>query len=167
MKAKTTHDYLLIRESINPFLKRTTESGLYLPDGLADSKETGDIEQLDKVIGFAIVAAVGDECRFVKEGDGIFYDRRSLRPVPMDETLWQMSERNTVAYVDKDELHTQFEQFAKEELVRIQREEAAYEKRMAEETQRKAKEKIEYDKKVASGEVAPSTFAFKIDGQYR
>lgn len=162
MKVKVTHDYVLIRESINPFIKVTTESGLYLPDGLVNSQETGDIEQLDKVIGFGIVAAVGGDCHYLQEGDGIFYDRRSLRPVPMNETLWQFSERNTVAYVDKAELHAQFEQFAKEELIRIERAEKAYNQRIEEEETRKAKAQREYDKKLSAGEIKPTPFQIKI-----
>jgi co-chaperonin GroES (HSP10) len=103
MNVKALYDYVLFKEAENPFLKKKTDSGIFIPEGLAESKETGGIEALDRLIGFAIVEVAGAECKYLKPGDGIFYDRRSIRPVPMTDTLWQFSERNVVAYVEKDD----------------------------------------------------------------
>lgn len=103
MNVKALYDYVLFKESQNPFLRKKTKSGIFIPDGFADSQETGALEQMDQLIGFGIVEVAGAQCQFLKAGDGIFYDRRSIRPVPMTETLWQFSERNVVAYVEGDD----------------------------------------------------------------
>lgn len=103
MQVVAVHEYLLFKEAENPFLKLKTDSGIILMPGIADSKETGDIEQLDQLIGFGLVEVVGDECKYVKPGDGIFYDRRSVRAVPLKETLWQYQERNIIAFVPQED----------------------------------------------------------------
>lgn len=103
MKVIAVHEYLLFKEAINPFLKLKTDSGIILMPGLADSKETGQIEELDQLIGFGLVEAVGDQCKYVKVGDGIFYDRRSVRAVPLKDVLWQYQERNIIALVPQED----------------------------------------------------------------
>lgn len=103
MEVTVVHEYLLFKEAENPFLKLKTDSGIILMPGLADSKETGNIEALDQLIGFGLVEVVGDECKYVKPGDGIFYDRRSIRAVPLKDTLWQYQERNIIAIVPKND----------------------------------------------------------------
>jgi len=162
MKLKVTHDYLLIRECENPFIKKTTDSGLFIPEGFAQTQETGDIEKLDKIVGFAVVAAVGDECRWIKEGDGVYYDRRSIRPVPGEEVLFQFNERNIISYVEKEELHAQFAVFAEQEAKLEELQKQRYEKRAAEEEQRKAKLREDYDKAIANGTHKAAPFLIKI-----
>jgi hypothetical protein len=103
MKVIAVHEYLLFKEAVNPFLKLKTDSGIILMPGLADSKETGNIEELDQLVGFGLVEAVGDQCKYVRVGDGIFYDRRSIRAVPLKETLWQYQERNVIAVVPQED----------------------------------------------------------------
>lgn len=117
MKVKAMYDQVLFRESINPFVKKKTESGLFIPAGVSFTDETGDMERMDKIIGFGIVVEAGSECKYVKTGDAIFYDRRSIRAVPAGEVLWNMSERGMVGYVDGNDpsLVSAFEASAQEE----------------------------------------------------
>ena len=103
MRVKALYDQVLFREERNPFIKQKTESGLFIPEGMSFTNETGDIEQMDKIIGFGIVVEVGGECKYVKQGDAIFYDRRSIRAVPTSEVLWNMSERGMVGYISSDD----------------------------------------------------------------
>jgi len=117
MKVNAMYDQVIFRESLNPFVKRKTNSGLYIPAGVSFTDETGDMETMDKIVGFGIVAEVGSETRYVKPGDAIFYDRRSVRAVPAGEVLWNMSERGMVAYVKADDpdLQAAFARYAEEE----------------------------------------------------
>ena len=103
MTVIAVEQYLLFKEMENPFLKLKTQSGIILAPGFSDSKETGNIEALDQIIGFGIVEVAGPKCEVVKVGDGIFYDRRSIRAVPLQETLWQYNERNIIALVPNDD----------------------------------------------------------------
>lgn len=102
MKVKTLFDYVLISEQDNPFLKQKTESGIIMLPGTAQSQETGDIESLSQVIGFGFVEEIGSTVTTLKVGDGVFYDRRSVRPIPLDDVLWHINEKNIIGYIDGD-----------------------------------------------------------------
>ncbi len=103
MEIKMTKDLILFTEEENPFVKRKTESGLFLPSGLTETNETGQVEQMTQIVGFGIVKVVGPGCMNVQVGDGIFYDRRSLRPVPFKEAYWQINEGGIMGYVQDND----------------------------------------------------------------
>ena len=116
MKISVGYDYVLLRAAENPYIRKTTASGIFIPDkGMAFSQETGDIETLDKMIGFGIVTNAGPECKYLSEGDGVFYDTRSVRPIPNIDVRRHTNERNILSYVKKDELHEAFEDYRKDE----------------------------------------------------
>jgi hypothetical protein len=99
MELKLIKDMIAIKEVENPFLKRRTESGIILLNGISPSQETGDMEILDKIIGFGIIEIVGPDCKLVKVGDGVYYDRRNPQPVPFNDPVWVFSESNIRGYV--------------------------------------------------------------------
>lgn len=103
MRVRALYDQVLFKEETNPFVKLKTESGLFIPEGISFTNETGDMEKMDKIIGFGIVVEAGGECKYLKAGDAIFYDRRSIRAVPAGEVLWNMSERGMVGYVPSED----------------------------------------------------------------
>lgn len=99
MELKLTKTHITVRMEDNPFEKRKTDSGIILISGGADSQETGQYEQLTKIIGFGIVTNAGPDCKYVKEGDGVFFDTRSIRPLPFKEVQWQLTEDIIMGYV--------------------------------------------------------------------
>lgn len=99
MELQLTNDTIAIKEVENPFKKRITDSGLFLIDGVADSQETGEVEMLDKMIGFGVVTLAGPDCKKVQVGDGVYYDRRVPMPIPFNETVWIFNEGNVRALV--------------------------------------------------------------------
>lgn len=100
MELKLMNDYVLIRDEENPFQKLKTESGLILPSGLIESNETGEVEQMNRIIGFGVIIEVGDKTKYLKKGDGVYYDRRSVRPIPFNGTnSWHINEGNIMAFV--------------------------------------------------------------------
>jgi hypothetical protein len=143
--------YLLFKEMENPFLKLKTQSGIVLAPGFADSRETGNIEELDQIIGFGIVEVTGPKCEVVKVGDGIFYDRRSIRAVPLQETLWQYNERNIIAIVPNDDevIQEAFKDYYKEQ-AEISAKQREHLKKLQDEKDKKAEERLA---KIASGEI--------------
>lgn len=115
MTPKTIYDYILIRPTENPFLRKVTTSGILLASNLVESAETGTLEKLDQRIGFGIVEGVGPECKYLSKGDGVFYDKSTLRPIPSQIVLWQSSERTIMSYYTKDELVEAFDIYEKEQ----------------------------------------------------
>lgn len=94
------YDYVVFRKADNPFIRRYTEGGLIANAGMSQSQETGELERSDEYIGFAIITHTGDKCESYKPGDAIFYDRRSIRPLPVgtgNGIYYQTSERNIIA----------------------------------------------------------------------
>lgn len=157
MNVKALYDYVLFKESQNPFLRKKTKSGIFIPEGVALTNETGGLEALDQVIGFGVVEVVGADCKFLKPGDGMFYDRRSIRPVPMSETLWQFSERNVVAYVDgDDEFYTEAISNSLAEAEEIR---ALYKKKAHDEDVARINKAAERQARIDSGEHKPAILA--------
>lgn len=99
MEIKLLKDNVLMREEENPFQEIKRQSGLIVMSGLAQSEETGDMQMMSKAIGFAVITNVGPDCKYLKAGDGVYYDRRSIRPVPFHTVYWQINEANIMAYV--------------------------------------------------------------------
>ena len=98
-------DLIAIKEEENPFVKRKTESGIILlpgATGLARTEETGEMEVMQKIIGFGIVHIVGPDCKHVAEGDGIYYDRRAPQPVPFQDGYWVINEGGIRGFVKDD-----------------------------------------------------------------
>lgn len=144
MTVHALYAQVIFREEENPFIKRKAESGLYIPEGMSFTNETGDMEKMDKIIGFGVVEQAGEDCKYVKKGDGIFYDRRSVRAVPCGEVLWNMPEVGMVGYIKADELNldalkVESAEFEKEITARA-RERAAQEKEASQSAS--AKEKV-------------------------
>ena len=105
MELQLTTDTIAIKElDFNPFKKKVTESGILLIDGIAQSEETGQVEMLNQIIGFGIVTLVGPDCKRVKVGDGVYYDRRVPMPIPFNETVWIFNEGNVRAFVRDENL---------------------------------------------------------------
>lgn len=150
VNVKPLYDYILFKEAENPFLRKRTKSGLFLPEGFAQTEETGDVEKLDRIIGFGIVDGVGEECKYVKPGDGIFYDRRSIRPIPMTEPIWQFSERNVVAYIAGDDptyLEAIAETQEEQEAIAL-----VYQKKQEEEIQAQLERTRKYQERIEAGQ---------------
>jgi hypothetical protein len=68
----------------NPYKKIVNESGLIVEyNGSFKNPDTGEMDTMKELIGCAKVIETGPECKYLKQGDDIFYDTRSALPVPM------------------------------------------------------------------------------------
>ncbi len=95
-------NYVIVRPfDINPHKTRVSQSGLILATGNSyDSQETGEQEQLDLRVQYAIVMEVGPECKSVEVGDEVYYDKLSAYPLPiLDLGFHRINENNIIAYV--------------------------------------------------------------------
>lgn len=128
LNGKTGFTNILFRIIPNPTIRLKTESGIILNRDMVKSEETGDFESVtDQIIGFGEIIFAGPECKYVKTGDYIFFDRRSIRPVPLGAETWQISEQNMVTYVERDDetLKQAFEEFNAEQKQREEEERRA------------------------------------------
>ena len=100
---KPLTNYVFVRGvAENPYVVKTTEAGLILPKGLAHEQADGSgrIQQMEEVIKFGIVEEVGDEVKTLKVGDGVYFDVRSVRPIPIGTLgILHINENNIMAYV--------------------------------------------------------------------
>lgn len=104
LNGKTVFSQILFKIVDNPTMKLKTESGIVLAGGKKHmSDETGNWEDTHLMVGFGIVTAVGPDVKTVKVGDGIIYAKSSIRPVPLGEEIWNITEQMVISYVDAEE----------------------------------------------------------------
>lgn len=67
----------------NPYVKIMTDSGIYLDtSGGFDNPDSGTRDTLQEVIKCAKVIEVGPDCKRVQKGDDVYYDSRTVYPLP-------------------------------------------------------------------------------------
>ena len=95
------HTNVIVKVMDNKHRKTKTDSGLILQTDLTITEETGQIEKaLEQIIGYAEVVNCGPECKYLKEGMGVYVDTRSLRPIPFKgREYMQVNEMNVLCYV--------------------------------------------------------------------
>ena len=101
--APVSSNIMVLPYEENPYLQKTTETGLKMTDGQFDNPDSGDRDQKDQFIRCGRVIGTGPECKFVQEGDDIFFDKRSARPVPFfDKGFLIMAEGNLICVINTD-----------------------------------------------------------------
>jgi co-chaperonin GroES (HSP10) len=99
---KPLGNYVFIKGMENPYEKKMTDSGLYLPKGLAHEQADGSgrIQQMEEIIKYGIIEEVGSEVKTLQVGDGVYFDVRSIRPIPFGTIgVMHINENNILAYV--------------------------------------------------------------------
>lgn len=67
----------------NPYKRVYSDSGIILSSsGAFRNPDTGEWDQEKELIGCAKIIEVGPECKSLQPGDDVFYDTRSVYPVP-------------------------------------------------------------------------------------
>lgn len=105
---KPLTNYVMIREiETNPYAIRKTASGIILASGnMAQSQETGELENLELMIRFGIVVEVGPTVKEIQVGDEVYYNLRSSMPLPiLDLGIFHTNENNIIAYVRGEGSH--------------------------------------------------------------
>ena len=101
MNLKSIGSNFIFKEIENPFLNKKTDSGLDISGGTVFSQDSGELELSNKIIGTGIVLETGPDCRQIKVGDLVYYDRRGPRPIVNDEIYWCTNELNVFSYIEK------------------------------------------------------------------
>lgn len=92
---------------INPFQKITvSKSGLIVDTGgytpEAKSNDTGQWEEVQQTIAVGTVYDVGPDCKYLKEGDAVYYQKSAMVPVPFfKQGLITVAESQIIAVVNE------------------------------------------------------------------
>jgi co-chaperonin GroES (HSP10) len=92
---------------INPFQQiKVADSGLIIDTGgfapEAFSNDTGQWEEQQQAIGVGTVYDAGPDCKYVREGDAVYYQKAALVPVPFfKQGLVTVSESQIIAVVNE------------------------------------------------------------------
>lgn len=90
---------------INPYLGMFTEEGLDLGLGEFDNPDSGEKDNLSVFIKCGEVFEAGPDCKYVKQGDDVFYDSRSTRPVPFMRCGFVLGSEQNLLCVMNDDLN--------------------------------------------------------------
>lgn len=102
-------NYVLVKEfKDNPFQRivRDSKSGLITDiGGLAPqfkNTDSGEIEEEEQFIKVGVVQEVGPECKYLRQGDAVFYPKPACIPVPFyKQQLIQVNETRILAVVNE------------------------------------------------------------------
>lgn len=92
----------------NPYVEMQTKEGLLLTDDDFDSKDSGEREKLNLIIGCAEVVDVGPDCKYVKAGDDVFYNTATVRPVPFQRQGFLLCGEQNILTIMSDDLDSRF-----------------------------------------------------------
>lgn len=87
----------------NPYRKTITESGILIDyEGSFKNPESGESDKLPDGIKCAKVIEVGPDTKFLKEGDDIFYDARTIQPIPFFlQGYYVVAEQNVLTVINE------------------------------------------------------------------
>lgn len=88
----------------NPYKKILSDGGIIIDgyEGQFLNPDSGENDHLNLGIGCAKVIEVGAQCKFVKNGDDVFYDTRVVKPIPfLDLGYVLTNEQNLVAIINE------------------------------------------------------------------
>lgn len=86
----------------NPYERKETETGLRITNDLRENEDTGMIEKSEFYVKTAKVIEAGPDCKYVRAGDDVLIDTRSIRPIRfMDNIFWNIAEPNLVAVINE------------------------------------------------------------------
>lgn len=92
---------------INPFQKiAVSDSGLIIDTGgytpEAKSNDTGEWEEMEQKIAVGTAYDVGPDCKYIKEGDAVYYQKVAAVPVPFfKQGLVTIAESQIIAVVNE------------------------------------------------------------------
>lgn len=108
VEIKPLYNRILIKPfASNPFQRMTIENGIITDIGgmnpnVEFNNMTGQLEEREQMIGVATVIEAGPECKYLAEGDTVFYMKNMPTPVPFfKQGLWTLKEDNIIAVVNE------------------------------------------------------------------
>lgn len=99
---------ILMPYPTNPY-KKLKEGNIWVDyDGSFQNPDSGEKDTLNQLVGCAKVIEVGPECKFLKPGDDIYYDTRTVYPVPFMSMGYQLTSEPQILCVLNESLKERF-----------------------------------------------------------
>lgn len=88
----------------NPYVKVLTKSGIYVqPTGTFFNPDSGTMDTMEEAIICGAIIEIGPECKNVRIGDDIYFNKNTAAPLPFMGLGYQtLPEQNIMAIINND-----------------------------------------------------------------
>lgn len=93
---------------VNPYRKVVEGSLIVDYTGSFKNPDSGEDDKLQELIGCAKVIEVGPECKYLKPGDDVYYDTRTVYPVPFMSMGYRLTSEAQILCVLNEKLKERF-----------------------------------------------------------
>ena len=93
---------------VNPYRKVVEGSLIVDYTGAFKNPDTGEDDKLQELVGCAKVIEVGPECKYLKPGDDVYYDTRTVYPVPFMSMGYRLTSEPQILCVLNEKLKERF-----------------------------------------------------------
>ena len=93
---------------VNPYRKVVEGSLIVDYTGTFKNPDSGEDDKLQELVGCAKVIEVGPECKYLKPGDDVYYDTRTVYPVPFMSMGYRLTSEPQILCVLNEKLKERF-----------------------------------------------------------
>ena len=93
---------------VNPYRKVVEGSLIVDYTGAFKNPDTGEDDKLQELVGCAKIIEVGPECKYLKPGDDVYYDTRTVYPVPFMSMGYRLTSEPQILCVLNEKLKERF-----------------------------------------------------------
>jgi len=92
----------------NPYKKEVQGKIIIGYEGNFNNPDSGEKDTLDVFVGCASIIEVGPECKYLQKGDDVFYDTRTVYPLPFMQQGYRVTVEPSIIAVINEGLKTRF-----------------------------------------------------------
>lgn len=93
---------------VNPYRKVVEGSLIVDYTGAFKNPDSGEDDKLQELVGCAKIIEVGPECKYLKPGDDVYYDTRTVYPVPFMSMGYKLTSEPQILCVLNEKLKERF-----------------------------------------------------------
>lgn len=93
---------------VNPYRKVVEGSLIVDYTGAFKNPDSGEEDKLQELVGCAKIIEVGPECKYLKPGDDVYYDTRTVYPVPFMSMGYRLTSEPQILCVLNEKLKERF-----------------------------------------------------------
>ena len=93
---------------VNPYRKVIEGSLIVDYTGAFKNPDSGEDDNLKELVGCAKIIEVGPECKYLKPGDDVYYDTRTVYPVPFMSMGYRLTSEPQILCVLNENLKERF-----------------------------------------------------------
>lgn len=93
---------------VNPYRKVVEGSLIVEYTGAFKNPDSGEDDKLQELVGCAKIIEVGPECKYLKPGDDVYYDTRTVYPVPFMSMGYKLTSEPQILCVLNEKLKERF-----------------------------------------------------------